>query len=104
MDYLVGSGTHCQPCRLIRVTSTTSGMLHMRVTWADPSSVLNVWVNGQAFLAGSGAREVVVDVPIGGGEVVFYVGKIGSTAAHGDGGPGSSVPYTITTTLNAGGY
>lgn len=99
MDFLVGPGTHCQPCRLIRVTSTASGTMHVRVNWGDPSSVLNVWVNGQEFPGTSSARESVAAVPIGPGEVVFYVGKIGDGSPHAD--TGIHLPFTVTTTLTA---
>lgn len=91
VDYLVSAGTHCQPCRLIRVTSTTAGTLQVRVTWTT-AQVLNVWVNGQAFLASAGVREVVADVPAGVGEVVVYVGK--TPAPIGD-----YVGFTMSTTL-----
>jgi hypothetical protein len=98
MDFLVGPGTHCQPCRLIRVTSATSGKMQVRVNWGDPTAVLNVWVNGQAFPGSSGAREAVADTLTEAGEVVLYVGKIGDGSAHPD--TGIHLPFTMTTTIN----
>jgi hypothetical protein len=95
MDYLVNPATHCQPCRLIRVTSPTSGTMHVRVTWSDPPSVLNVWVNGQAFLGNPVLREVVADVPVGAGEVVLFVGKVAGKV-------GDYVPFTLATAPVAG--
>jgi hypothetical protein len=94
MDYPVTPGTHCQPCRLIRVTSATSGTMQVRVIWTDVTSVLNVWVNGQAFLGNAVTREVIADVPIGAGEVVLYVGKILAPV-------GDYVPFTLSTTIGA---
>jgi hypothetical protein len=98
MDYIAGSATHCQPCRLIRITSTTSGRMQVRVTSSDASAVLNVWVNGQAFPGSAELHETVADLPIAAGEVVLYVGKIGSTATHADNGV--RLPFTISTTIS----
>jgi hypothetical protein len=70
----------------------------VRVNWGDPTAVLNVWVNGQAFPGSSGAREAVADTLTEAGEVVLYVGKIGDGSAHPD--TGIHLPFTMTTTIN----
>ena len=92
VDYLVASGTHCQPCRLVRVTSASAGTLRLRVTWTDAGSTLNLWVNGQVYPASGAVQEIVADVPIGVGELLVYVGKMAS------GVTGNYVPFTLATT------
>ena len=89
MLYEVAPDTLCQPCRMIRVTSQTSGTIRVRVTWTDTASTMNLWLNRQMF-APTGQREILVDLPISGGvELQVYVGKIA--------GPiGNYVPYTFT--------
>jgi hypothetical protein len=89
MLYEVAPGALCQPCRMIRVTSQTSGTIRVRVTWTDVASTMNLWLNQQLF-APTGQREILVDLPITGGvELHVYVGKIA--------GPiGNYVPYTFT--------
>ena len=91
VDYVVTGSTHCQPCRLIRVTSTTAGTLHLRVTWTDQASALNIWVNGQVFPGSSTTREIAADVPVGVGELLVYVGKLQPSAL------GNYVPFTLST-------
>jgi hypothetical protein len=92
VDYLVASGTHRQPCRLIRVNSAAAGTLRLRVTWTDTASVLNVWVNGQVYPGSGAAQEIVADVPVGVGELLVYIGKMAS------GVTGNYVPFTLATT------
>ena len=92
VDYLVASGTHCQPCRLVRVTSAAAGTLRLRVTWTDAGSTLNLWVNGQVYPGSGAAQEIVADVPVGVGELLVYVGKMASDVT------GNYVPFTLATT------
>ena len=97
MDYVMSDGTHCQPCRLIRVTSTAPGMARVQLTWTDPDWDVNIWVNGQMFPGTGSLREVVADVLVGAGEVLMYVGKIGSGERSG-GSNGVHVPFTLSVT------
>jgi hypothetical protein len=92
VEYHVTPTTECQPCRLIRVTSTTNGMVQAKLTWSDVRSTLHAWVNGQMFPGDPNVREVIVDVPMAGGEIVLYVGKIAGLASD-------YVPFTLSTTL-----
>jgi hypothetical protein len=91
VDYVVTGSTHCQPCRLIRVTNTTAGTLHVRVTWTEPASTLNLWVNGQVFPGSSATPEITAEVTAGVGELLMYVGKLQS------GTVGNYVPFTFST-------
>jgi hypothetical protein len=76
VEYRVAAETFCQPCRLVRLFSQTSGTIRARVTWTDVSSTLNLWVNGQMFPP-TAAGEIVADVRItGGNELIVYLGKI----------------------------
>jgi len=96
VDYLVNPSTHCQPCRLIRVTSTTPGTLHVLVNRTQANFVLNVWVNGQGFAGSSGVLETTANVPIGAGELVLYVGMNGDGNGMSE---GDRVPFTLSTTF-----
>ena len=80
MDYLTGSGAHCQPCRLVRITSITAGTLHVRVTWTAANVQMNIWANGQVFSGSASTREAVADVPVGAGEQILYVGRSSGSA------------------------
>ena len=76
VEYQVAGNTSCQPCRLVRLFSQTSGTIRIRITWTDVPSTLNLWVNGQMFRP-TATRELVAEVPItGGNELIVYVGKI----------------------------
>jgi len=76
--YQLQPGGTCTPCRLIRVNSSTSGTLHLRLTWGGTSPRLNLWVAGVTYsVASPGAIEVVADIPIGAGETVVYAGLVG---------------------------
>lgn len=91
VDYVVTGDTRCQPCRLIRVTSMAAGTLHLRLTWTEPASALNIWVNGQVFPGSSTTPEIAADVSVGVGEFLVYVGKLKSSAL------GNYVPFTLST-------
>ncbi|MBA2301486.1 MAG: IPT/TIG domain-containing protein [Acidobacteria bacterium] len=75
MNYLVTSGTHCQPCRIIRITSETPGTVQVKLTWADPSVVLNVWANGRIVPGDADLREVIAELTLGRGEDFVFVGR-----------------------------
>ncbi|HXG56507.1 MAG TPA: hypothetical protein VNJ03_14110 [Vicinamibacterales bacterium] len=75
VEYRVTGETFCQPCRLVRLFSQTSGTIRIRITWTD-SSTLNLWVNGQMF-SPTGTREILAELPITSGkELIVYLGKI----------------------------
>jgi hypothetical protein len=70
----VGGGTFCQPCRLIRVTSGTPGPGQVTLRWTGPAT-LQIWINGRAFQAADGGREITADVNLGGGDTMVFVGR-----------------------------
>jgi hypothetical protein len=76
VEYAVTGSTHCQPCRLIRVTSPTAGNVQLKLTWVDPSLVLNVWVNGRIFSSEPDQREVTAAFAAGPTELLVYVGRV----------------------------
>jgi hypothetical protein len=89
VEYRMSADTVCQPCRMIRVSSQTSGTVRVRITWTELQSTLNLWLNGQMFPP-TAAREIVADLPITGGvEMQVYVGKIRAVV-------GNYVPFTFS--------
>lgn len=89
VEYHMNGDTICQPCRMIRVSSATSGTVRVRITWTELQSTLNLWLNGQMFPP-TATREIVADLPITGGvEMQVYVGKIRA-------GIGNYVPFTFS--------
>lgn len=74
MDYLI-DGTHCQPCRLIRITSTTGRPAQLTLTWTT-SVDLHLWIDGRRRDPSGLQREIAADIPTGSGEVVIYIGKV----------------------------
>jgi hypothetical protein len=92
VEYHVSADTICQPCRMIRVSSQTSGTVRVRITWTDVPSTLNLWSDGQMFPP-TATRELVADLSITGGvEKRVYVGKMA-------GPPGNYVPFTVSAVL-----
>jgi hypothetical protein len=94
MDYAASGSTHCQPCRLIRVTSPAAGTVQLTLTWVDPSIELRVWVDGRVFAGATGDREVTATFTAGSNEVLVYVGRS-------KGGPvqfQDYLPFTVTVT------
>ena len=76
VEYHMNADTVCQPCRMIRVSSQTSGTVRVRITWTELQSTLNLWLNGNMFPP-TATREIVAELPITGGvEMPVYVGKI----------------------------
>jgi hypothetical protein len=76
VEYQVTGETSCQPCRLARLFSQTSGTIRIRITWTDVPSALNLWVNGRMFPP-TATGEIVAEVPItGGSELIVYLGKV----------------------------
>jgi hypothetical protein len=74
MDLAVGGDTYCQPCRLIRITSTTPGRAQVTLTWTGPAT-LQIWSGGRAFEADGGTREVTADVDVGTGDTLVVIGR-----------------------------
>lgn len=82
VEYRVNAETLCQPCRMIRIASATSGMVRVRITWTDVPSTLNLWLNGQMFPP-TATREIVTDLPVTGGvDLQVYLGKIRGPVAN----------------------
>lgn len=74
VEYKVSPSGPCGNCRLIRLVSPSSGMLHLNLTWDLRTAALSIWIEGQRFTGGPGGS-LEVDVPIGAGELALYVGK-----------------------------
>jgi hypothetical protein len=92
MDYEVAAGSHCYPCKMIRVTTAGTTQLHLGVTWAEPHATLNLWINGQLFEgAAHGPSEAVADVTAGPGELIVYVGMKSQVEYY--------APFTLTTAV-----
>ena len=88
--YEVGAD-HCEPCRLIRVVTPASGMLHLSLTSTEARAVLKLWANGQLFTGT--VSGVTADVQAGAGEVIVYVGMTSP------GGFSVYVPFSLATSL-----
>jgi hypothetical protein len=92
MDYEAAPGSHCYPCRMIRVTSSGAPSVHLSVTWNEPRATLNMWINGQLFEGAThGPSETATDLPAGPGELIVYVGP----RTGGD----YYIPFTLTTVI-----
>ena len=68
--YQLQPGGTCTPCRLVRVQSSTSGTLHLTLTWAGGGTGprLNLWIAGQTYSSdGSAPIRVVANIPVGAG-------------------------------------
>jgi hypothetical protein len=92
MNYLVNGATHCQPCRLVRVTGPSSSTARVRLTWSDVGAGLRIWLNGREFVNEAGSLEVTAEVPIGAGEAVIFVGRAAA------GAPQDYVSFALTVT------
>ena len=91
--YVIGSDS-CYPCRLIRVTTITSGTLRLTVTGpAAPS--LHLWVNGRRF--DSTGSVLSADIQVAAGEVPTYVGWDFPLSA---GGTGDYSNFSLSTSIN----
>ncbi len=76
--YELQPGVSCTPCRLVRVVSSTSGTLHLKLTWTGTGPRLNLWIAGQTYSSdGTAPIQVVADIPVNAGEVVVYAGLVG---------------------------
>jgi hypothetical protein len=94
VEYQVTGETSCQPCRLVRLVSQTSGSMRIHITWTDVPSTLNLWINGRMFPP-TATREIVAEVPITrGNELIVYVGKIRGAVGN---------PVTFTLAASPGG-
>jgi hypothetical protein len=95
MDYLIGPGARCFPCRLIRVVVPANGTLHLRLTSSQPGFALDLWAGGQQFLRSDDKSvEVDADVPVSAGEVIVYTGRL-SPLGEGTG----KAPFMLATSL-----
>jgi hypothetical protein len=74
MDYVI-AGTHCQPCRMIRIVSQTSGTITVTLRWTAPVS-LHIWSQEGSIDAAGPAPELVTDLQVRGGETIIFVGTV----------------------------
>ena len=74
MDYTMGSGEHCFPCRMIRIDVAASGTLHVGLRWTNAAAAMSVWVNGVRYVRSSSTAVAVdADVQVSAGQRVIYV-------------------------------
>ena len=76
MEYIVGAGAACQPCRLVRLMSSSAGTLRVRVSWDGDDAAVNVWASGRMFPGSNPAREVTADLTVAAGETILYIGRL----------------------------
>jgi len=89
MDYDIAE-THCQPCRMLRITSPRSGTANVTLRWTTTAS-LSIWSDGRRTDAEGPAREIVVPLQVGTGETLIFVGRMTSQL-----GAGQYVPITVS--------
>jgi hypothetical protein len=91
LSYTIGSD-RCDDCRLIRVVSSQSGSLRVRVTWTDTTTKLRLFVQGQIAIGGVGVltADTQINAP---GEVLMYLGAMPGTQA-------SHTTFTFATSWN----
>jgi hypothetical protein len=87
LEYIIG-GTVCQPCRMIRIASPTSGTVNVTLRWTS-AATLHLWTDGRMVDADGGAHEIVVPIQIGSGDAVIFVGVVGTN-------PAGYVPLTVS--------
>jgi len=79
LSYTIGSD-RCDDCRLIRVVSSQSGSLRVRVTWTQTTTKLRLFVDGQ--ITNGGIGELTADTQIHApGEIPMYLGVMPGTQA-----------------------
>lgn len=93
LDYVVAAGTHCSPCKMIRMTSPGPATLRLKLTWTDKTTQLAIWANGQMFPASDAALEAFADLHVGAGETMVYVGSL-STLEY-----SNPVSFTVSSTV-----
>jgi hypothetical protein len=95
LDYVI-AGTHCQPCRMIRVSSPSGGAVKVTLTWTTAVD-LHIWTEERRIDPNGPAREVSADIQVGSGESVIFIGQIRP------GSVGDYVPFNLSVTLPTGG-
>jgi hypothetical protein len=95
LEYDVSATDRCVKCQLIRVVNPGSGTLHLKFTWNRPTVSLQAWITGQPFPAAA-PGPLNIDVPVGAGEMVLYVGVSSGAIVEGD-----VLTLTVTTTFSA---
>jgi len=88
MDYEI-TGAHCQPCRMIRITSPRSGTANVTLRWTTAAN-LHIWLDGRMIDPEGTAREVVAPIQVGTGETLIFVGKVRPNR------PEDYVPFTLS--------
>jgi hypothetical protein len=87
LEYVIG-GTVCQPCRMIRIASPTSGTVNVTLRWTS-AAILHLWTDGRMVDADGAAHEIVIPIQIGSGDAVIFVGVVGTN-------PAGYVPLTVS--------
>lgn len=95
LDYVI-AGTHCQPCRMIRVSSPSGGVVTVRLTWTSAVD-LHIWTEERRIDPNGPAREVSAEIQVGSGESVIFIGQIRPSSV------GDYVPFNLNVTLPTGG-
>jgi IPT/TIG domain-containing protein len=95
LDYVI-AGTHCQPCRMIRVSSPSGGAVKVTLTWTRAVD-LHIWTEERRIDANGSAREVSAEIPVGSGESVIFIGQVRPSSV------GDYVPFNLNAALPTGG-
>ncbi len=90
VDLDVGGGARCQPCRVIRVTSSSPSPAEVTVGWGTGAVPLSIWVDGQVFGPSPGSSEVKAGITLGSGETRIIVGRPEATQ------PSNYIPFSVT--------
>ena len=75
MEYTIAPGVVCEPCHLVRLTTSSAGKITIRISWTGNDAPINLWANDQTFLGSGTARETVAELTVGAGETLLYVGR-----------------------------
>jgi hypothetical protein len=88
------AGDRCFPCRRVRIVTGIAGTLRMHLTWTGSQVALNIWAGGRRH---AGAHpELTVDLPVGAGEAVIYLGMLLPPSVD---GASDYVPFKLVTEL-----
>jgi hypothetical protein len=79
LSYEVRPGVYSQPCRRVRMTSSSAGTVDLHLAWSASGATLHLWVDGLEYAPSDvAAHELNLTLPVQPGEQLIYVtGKIG---------------------------
>jgi hypothetical protein len=92
MDYAPAPGVRCYPCRLIRVSVASAGVLELAATWTVARTQLNIWVKDASLATeGTETNRASGTLRVTPGELQVYVGMPSDVDYY--------IPLTFTTTI-----